>query len=473
MSITRVQKKQCYIASSGAFNVSQTAGNLIILEVQGYSYNGTPATITCTSTGSDTPIKATQALGPNYGAGKILWYIWDCEAGTPTYSVGGVPDDCSLTLYEYAGVDATADPLIDADFITNSSANPLGVSLTTEAGGLLFFSWGNEVSLSFSSMNSGATLITFDTGRYMADAENLNTSAGSTTVDANVSSDVDNMIVAASFRAAGGGGGDVTATPNPCDDTDQGIAPTASVTNHVFATPNPCDDTDQGIAPTAAVTNHVFAEPNPCDDTDQGITPTASVTNHVFATPNPCDDTDQGIAPTASVTGHQFATPNPCDDTDQGIAPNASVGNSVYATPAPCDDTDQGTAPTASVTNHVFATPNPCDDTDQGIASTASVTNHVFATPAACDDTDQGIAPTAGVTAHQFATPNPCNDIDTGIAPDAHISGTVYAGTLYKCVGGVLVISDLPAIYNNKNIAGQKLYRVVNGELVLIHTASW
>lgn len=204
MAITRVQYEQNYISNTGAFNTAQTAGNLILIIVQGYNYNGTPSSITCTTSGTDTITKFTQALGPSFGAGLIGWYIWNCEAGTPTYTVGGVPDDVSCTIYEYSGVDNTADPLIDADTITNSSANPLGVTLTTEAGGALMFFWGDEINLSYSAMNTGATQIFFDTTRYAAAAENLNTSAGTTTVNATVSSDVENMVIAASFRVPGG-----------------------------------------------------------------------------------------------------------------------------------------------------------------------------------------------------------------------------------------------------------------------------
>ena len=207
MSISLVQKKQCYIASSGSLNSAQTAGNLIVITVQGYSYNGTPSSLTCTTNNSDTPVKIEAVTESSFGAGLVLWYIWNCGSGTVTYTVAGLPDDCSLTIYEYSGVDASADPLIDSFSIINDTSNPLGASLTTEAGGLIFWTWGNEVSLSYTSMNSGATEITYDTARYTADAQNLSTSAGSTSVTANVSSDSYNMIVAASFRAAGGGGG--------------------------------------------------------------------------------------------------------------------------------------------------------------------------------------------------------------------------------------------------------------------------
>jgi len=47
-----------------------------------------------------------------------------------------------------------------------------------------------------------------------------------------------------------------------------------------------------------------------------------------------------------------------------------------------------------------------------------------------------------------------------------------FAGELRKCVGGILVLADLPAIYNNKNITGNKLYVVKNGELKEIKTLS-
>lgn len=47
-----------------------------------------------------------------------------------------------------------------------------------------------------------------------------------------------------------------------------------------------------------------------------------------------------------------------------------------------------------------------------------------------------------------------------------------FAGELRKCVGGILVLADLPATYNNKDISGKKLYVFKDGELKEIKTLS-
>lgn len=47
-----------------------------------------------------------------------------------------------------------------------------------------------------------------------------------------------------------------------------------------------------------------------------------------------------------------------------------------------------------------------------------------------------------------------------------------FAGELRKCVGGILVLADLPATYNNKDISGKKLYIFKDGELKEIKTLS-
>ena len=48
-----------------------------------------------------------------------------------------------------------------------------------------------------------------------------------------------------------------------------------------------------------------------------------------------------------------------------------------------------------------------------------------------------------------------------------------YGGTLYQCVSGVLVLSDLPNTYNNKVVAGKKLWYIKDGVKRLIHTATF
>ncbi len=58
-------------------------------------------------------------------------------------------------------------------------------------------------------------------------------------------------------------------------------------------------------------------------------------------------------------------------------------------------------------------------------------------------------------------------DEETGVA----VGG--YGGTLYKCIGGLLVLADLPDIYNNRVIMGKKLWYIKDGVKKLIHTASF
>lgn len=50
--------------------------------------------------------------------------------------------------------------------------------------------------------------------------------------------------------------------------------------------------------------------------------------------------------------------------------------------------------------------------------------------------------------------------------------GGVYAGILKKCVDGVLVLADLPDVYNNKVVTGKRLYLCKDGVLVPIQTLS-
>ena len=50
--------------------------------------------------------------------------------------------------------------------------------------------------------------------------------------------------------------------------------------------------------------------------------------------------------------------------------------------------------------------------------------------------------------------------------------GGVYAGILKKCVDGVLVLADLPDVYNNKVVTGKRLYLCKDGILIPIKTLS-
>lgn len=424
MAITRVQYEQNYVASSGALNTSQTAGNLIIIVAQGYSYNGTPSSLTCTSTNADVPVKITSALGPNFGAGVVMWYIWNCLSGTPVYSVGGLPDDSSITIYEYAGVDASADPLIDGDSITNSSANPLGVTLTTEANGMILFHWGDEVNLSYSSMNTGATQIFFDTGRYAASAENLSTSAGTTTVNATVSSDVDNMIVAASFREASSGGA-ASVSPGTGVITYTGYSPVVTATNHQIVLPGTGVVTFTGYSPSVVATDNKNLSPGTGVITYNGFSPSISVSNNINVTTGVGVITYSGFSPTVSATNNISVEPGLGVVTYTGFAPSVSGGGSVNISTGTGIVLFEGFAPTINLS--VSSEPGTGQVTFTGYSPIVLVSDHINIQTSTGVVLYTGYSPVISVSNNQSVSPGTGLIVFVGYAPtfSTAVSGSV------------------------------------------------
>lgn len=208
MAIGRVQYRAVYTGSPLAYNSNISAGSLLIALNVGYDINA--ATSSCSDNNSNTWHLVDLDYSAMPGGCVInMWYCWNANAGATTVTMNFANQaDVGTAIFEYSGVDASADPLIDKSTLLRGATNPLVKSLTTEAGGMAFGCWHNDFTDDYVSMVAGLTEISnHEDGHWWAFSENISTSAGTVNAGANTGGDSNNLFVGVSFRAAGGGGG--------------------------------------------------------------------------------------------------------------------------------------------------------------------------------------------------------------------------------------------------------------------------
>lgn len=336
MAITRVQVTANYTGGtySLAWGTAPTTGNLLIAVQQGYGlsdsfpYNS----CTCTDTNGNIWIKAGVNAGAAFGSILHVWYCWNAIGGAATVSMGyaGAADG-GMVLFEYSGVDNTADPLIDfvAPF---GSANPLTQSILTEASGLLIAQWGSEISDDFGSFTADTTLISSHAdGDWWAWSDNTSTSAGSLNPGVNITPGADDqMMVGISFRGIGGGGGGATVNAGYGELIATGYAPSIDISNHIAIDAATGQLVITGYAPSIDISNHIVIDANTGQLVVTGYAPSIDITNNISI------DADTGLlvitgyAPTIDVTN------NISIDADTGLlivtgyAPSIDITGNVY-----------------------------------------------------------------------------------------------------------------------------------------------
>ena len=202
-TITRLQRLQTYIGSSVTATV--TAGSLLIVSHQGDG--SSPSGISDTAGNTWTKGQEIYEVNGRPSSGTAIWYCWNCTGGATIITVTGYELDTSVNLYEYSGVENTYDPIIDSAQHPLVTGNTVGISISTQEGGLMFGYWGNQVDgLDYGGFIGNGNVIFSYGGASNAAFENLSTLSLSDTMTISVGAVVGggsshSMFSVHSFRA--------------------------------------------------------------------------------------------------------------------------------------------------------------------------------------------------------------------------------------------------------------------------------
>ena len=190
-----------------SFPSNNLAGDLLIASVR-VSHG---ATVSVSDSKNGTYIQAAKILDAGVPADTYIFYFSNSQAGanSVTLTLSGSTSDV-LQISEYSGV-ATTNALDQANSLGGYAGSPIGPSITTTNSGDLIYGVAILGNASLGA-GSGFSFVNNGDGGYDADEYQVQTSAGSLPVQFTNSSPGNGTwdVVAASFKAAGSGGADVT-----------------------------------------------------------------------------------------------------------------------------------------------------------------------------------------------------------------------------------------------------------------------
>lgn len=190
MSITRVQYKHQYVATSGtgyAFTSNNTAGNFIVVGVSGAASTDTAANFTISDSQGNSYTALTISPQPAYIGYAIarIFYAYNIKAGANSVavSIANSSQDLGFTAVEYSGIKSTADPLdVEATPIRETSVSNTTThssSFSPQTGSLIFAIWADELINPNIMTVTGANILQTDFAHYDSIAEKLSANSGS------------------------------------------------------------------------------------------------------------------------------------------------------------------------------------------------------------------------------------------------------------------------------------------------------